>query len=310
MVKKNDKNNAAIMLIGDHEGVFVNDLVSLKEDMTTCPDMFGAIEILGRKDFKAIFVIMSSVFSQPVQALQAIRNIAQDTPVYLIARMYEEPEAIELSKKKYKSQNLVEDYYICPIDERIITQHLGHKVEKAATGVETDWRDQKIKELEKLATTDDLTGLKNRRYIKEFLRQVLQRAGAEKLNVTVLLFDIDNFKHYNDSFGHSVGDNVLKQVATMMTRCCRKHDVIGRIGGDEFAVVFWDRPVGKIATSSKSKKERRQKNLSHPKEPMFIAQRFRDELCSAELSFLGPQGKGVLTISGGLSSFPDDGLTV
>ena len=92
-----------------------------------------------------------------------------------------------------------------------------------------------------------------------------------------------------------------------MRRCCRQRDVVGRIGGDEFAVVFWDMPQRK---SGSAENERRSALADHPKEAIFIAKRFRTELEKAELHLLGPEGKGVLTISGGLASFPRDGSTI
>jgi GGDEF domain-containing protein len=91
-----------------------------------------------------------------------------------------------------------------------------------------------------------------------------------------------------------------------MRRCCRGHDVVGRIGGDEFAVIFWDDPQTK---SVGTKSERRSTQAEHPRETLFIIERFRNELNATELSSLGPEGKGVLTISGGLASFARDGST-
>ena len=167
--------------------------------------------------------------------------------------------------------------------------------------------EKKIRQLEKLATEDDLTGLKNRRYIWEFSRQIIERAKKEKGRVTLLVFDIDNFKHYNDVYGHLAGDEILKQAAVLMRRCCRGHDVVGRIGGDECAVFFWDEPRGRGVGQED---ERRSLMAEHPKEVLAVAQRFRSELGKAEFPLLGPEGRGVLTISGGLASLGRDVSTI
>jgi GGDEF domain-containing protein len=171
----------------------------------------------------------------------------------------------------------------------------------------------KLKHLERLATEDDLTDLKNRRYIWEFSRQIIEHARKGNGRVTLLVFDIDDFKHYNDVYGHCAGDEILRQAAVLMRRCCRGHDVVGRIGGDEFAVVFWDEPQAKPVGAPAGGAERRSSRAEHPKEVIFIAKRFIRELEKSELpalAGLGPEGTGVLTISGGLASFPRDGSTI
>ncbi len=281
-------------------------------------DLLDGIARAATEHYDAIVVVMSGFCGKLVSAVQALKQASPESGIFLAAQMYEEPLARQILTREKPG---ADDYFICPVDpDQVLHYGSGNgKSVRAADGTqapapetktyEPDWKDQRIRQLEQLATEDDLTGLKNRRYVREFLKQILDRAQPDQLKVTLLLFDIDNFKHYNDTYGHSVGDNVLKQVGVMMQRCCRAHDVIGRIGGDEFAVVFWDLPP-ELSDEEAHVQQERRGHGEHPREAALIAERFRGELQKADLSFLGPSGKGQLTISGGLASFPQDGTSV
>jgi diguanylate cyclase (GGDEF)-like protein len=144
------------------------------------------------------------------------------------------------------------------------------------------------------ALTDDLTCLPNRRYLMQFLPDLLPRAARNRFRVTVLIFDLDDFKRYNDQFGHSVGDELIRETGQLFRRHCRKHDVVTRYGGDEFCVVFWDADQPRVAGSK------------HPSAAIEVLKRFRTALQRHEFPALGPSGCGHLTISGGLASFPWD----
>jgi diguanylate cyclase (GGDEF)-like protein/PAS domain S-box-containing protein len=89
-----------------------------------------------------------------------------------------------------------------------------------------------------MAMSDELTGLANRRYFDDQLERAI--ANAKRLNnkVGIMMIDMDYFKEVNDTHGHLVGDKLLKKVAAEFKACLRQTDVVGRIGGDEFAVVI------------------------------------------------------------------------
>ncbi len=88
------------------------------------------------------------------------------------------------------------------------------------------------------AIRDSLTGLYNRRFLMEMLQKEILRAKREKLQIAVLMIDIDHFKRFNDNFGHDAGDRVLTQVGSAMRDGIRGHDVACRYGGEEFTVVL------------------------------------------------------------------------
>ncbi len=94
-----------------------------------------------------------------------------------------------------------------------------------------------LREAEARASTDALTGLPNRRYFDEYLGLLAKRRRAED-RVGVLMVDIDRFKKLNDTFGHAVGDHVLREVARAIAEAVREDDVPARFGGEEFAVLL------------------------------------------------------------------------
>jgi diguanylate cyclase (GGDEF)-like protein len=93
-------------------------------------------------------------------------------------------------------------------------------------------------ELSNRALRDPLTGLYNRRYLGEVLVQTLARAARESSPLSVVSFDIDDFKSINDSHGHAAGDHALREIARHLAKHSRAEDTIARLGGDEFAVVM------------------------------------------------------------------------
>jgi diguanylate cyclase (GGDEF)-like protein len=98
--------------------------------------------------------------------------------------------------------------------------------------------EQSIRLLIQMASTDELTGLKNRRRFDEDMESACAMATRQGSTVSLILLDIDHFKFYNDSFGHIAGDEVLCIFASILTRSSRLYDVVARYGGEEFAVLL------------------------------------------------------------------------
>ncbi|MCQ4320600.1 sensor domain-containing diguanylate cyclase [Stutzerimonas stutzeri] len=95
-------------------------------------------------------------------------------------------------------------------------------------------------ELQRLSSTDRLTGLFNRGHWEEMLRQDYARHRRYERNAALVMFDIDHFKKINDSYGHQAGDAVIQQTAELVRRCTRDADIAGRYGGEEFVVLLPD----------------------------------------------------------------------
>ena len=157
---------------------------------------------------------------------------------------------------------------------------------------------ERTRGLHLLSITDHLTGAFNRRYFYDATDRILLRAQAEGFRVTCLLYDIDDFKRYNDTYGHAAGDEILRDTARMMRQITRAQDIVARIGGDEFAVLFWDAD------------KPRSPNSRPPETAYSLADRFRQAVHRHAFRSLGPEARGSLTISGGLASYPWDGKSV
>lgn len=157
-------------------------------------------------------------------------------------------------------------------------------------------RDQQ-EQLRAGALIDDLTGAWNRRYFDRFLQAAIKHAAEHSHYVTVLYFDIDDFKNYNDKYGHAAGDEILRETVRLLLSVIRPTDRVCRIGGDEFGVIFHE-PTGPRDPGSKP-----------PTSIWSIAERFQRQICEHRFPKLLDHAAGTLTISAGLASYPIDAQT-
>jgi diguanylate cyclase (GGDEF)-like protein len=303
-------DNPNILLVGDISRSFTDIRALGSLPCEVCTNALDAIDTASNNNFDVIAVVLSNAAQDIRSALRSLRQAAPGAALILLAQMHEEPLAMQLAAAGSNGTRLIDDYVICPVPkDQFITAFSPSRPEPEIpqSSSQADRQtQQKIRQLEELATTDELTGLKNRRYIWEFTKQIIAHAQKTDGRVTLMIFDIDNFKHYNDVYSHLAGDEILRQAAILMKKSCRAHDIVGRIGGDEFAVIFWDDPRKQKQFSESERRSR----ADHPREAIFIANRFRSLLKKTELPMLGDEGKGVLAISGGLASFPRDGKNI
>ena len=145
----------------------------------------------------------------------------------------------------------------------------------------------KIRELrdkmKTLATTDELTGLHNRKYLLERMDQEISRAKRYGNALSLLLFDLDFFKVVNDIYGYEWGDVLLKSIADKLRNVIRKEDILTRYGDEEFVVVL--------------------PNTAEDNAFLF-AERFRKEVERMEFIPAGEEERHPITISGGIATFP------
>ncbi len=225
------ETTAQILVIGQVQGT-VQEAEALDPRVFDVYDnTLDGVYAASAQDYHAIVLVRRGMKYALEKTVLAVRD-HNHAPIYVLTDAVDEPEVRSLVN--VADRGGVRDYLIAPATLSQIHDMLF----PAAPGATCAELNQRLETLEKLATEDDLTGLKNRRYIWEFARQVLERARQDAGRVTLMVYDIDDFKHYNDRYGHPTGDRILKEAAELMNRCCRSHDVVGRIGGDEFAVIL------------------------------------------------------------------------
>ncbi|AFC69440.1 diguanylate cyclase response regulator [Rickettsia amblyommatis] len=136
----------------------------------------------------------------------------------------------------------INDYFVYPIEESELLARIRTQLKRK------QYQDNLRNDLEQsvnLAAKDGLTGLFNRRYFDIHLKQMIEKANKESIKLYLLMCDIDNFKHVNDTYGHQAGDKVLTIVSRILKNTLRVTDLIARFGGEEFTILLTDIDISK-----------------------------------------------------------------
>jgi diguanylate cyclase (GGDEF)-like protein len=129
------------------------------------------------------------------------------------------------------------------------------------------------------AHTDSLTGLWNYGYFQYRLDEEIMKMKQKKSSLSVMMIDLDDFKKFNDTYGHLEGDKVLKNISKIFKECCRKVDIVCRYGGEEFSLIL---------------------PFRDKKETYLLGERIRKIVEGRDVSF------EKFTISIGIASYPED----
>jgi diguanylate cyclase (GGDEF)-like protein len=140
-------------------------------------------------------------------------------------------------------------------------------------------------EQSRLAVTDGLTGLYNHKHLHETLAAEFARARRYQHPISLILSDIDHFKHYNDTHGHQAGDSLLRELAALLRRAARENDLVARYGGEEFALLL-----------PQTAKE----------EAVTLAERLCRSVAGRAWEGAEAMPGGRLTLSLGVAAFPED----
>jgi diguanylate cyclase (GGDEF)-like protein/PAS domain S-box-containing protein len=208
-----------------NDGIVIVD-AKTHQVLYTNPAFLGR---LGYTDEEAQLLTLADIFAD-----------SNATPENVLARLSDADSQMAMNmQQRCKNGSFFDTEVRCnalDVDGRDVLAYVTHDVSLRRKAEQQLIENQQ--RLDKMAHHDQLTGLPNRHYLSALLPQAIEEARAAHTMLGVVFLDLDRFKHINDTRGHETGDKLLQEVATRLRACVRDADVVIRMGGDEFVVVF------------------------------------------------------------------------
>jgi diguanylate cyclase (GGDEF)-like protein len=221
-------NHLKVLLIEDNAGdarliqEMLKDIATASFESEWVSSLSAGLERLSEIHFDALLLDLGLPDSKGIETLEQLLSQSPEVPVIVLTGLADEMLGIEAVQKG------AQDYLVKgPVNSDLLVRAIRYAIE----------RKRLISELRNLSLRDDLTGLYNRRGFLAVAEQQWKLAKRSKTGLLLILADLDGMKQINDTFGHKEGDLALKNAAAVLKDTFRESDVIGRIGGDEFAVV-------------------------------------------------------------------------
>ncbi|MBK6608237.1 MAG: diguanylate cyclase [Leptospiraceae bacterium] len=231
-LNEEEKNNSNIrILVVDDERINVqiltNHLSLQNYSVDTASDGIEALEKIRNMDYDLVLldIMMPKMSGYEVCNNLRAENSLYDLPVIMLTAK-NQPQDIVVGFDMGANDYLIKPFEKSELLARVRTLvSLKKSVREAIDNA-------------KLANTDALTGLNNRRFLFEQANKEFEIAKEGNLDLSLMMIDIDHFKKFNDTYGHDCGDEVIKLVARGILKCCRELDIVGRYGGEEFSVLL------------------------------------------------------------------------
>jgi len=230
------KKSVRVLLVedNDHDAEIVKRMLSkyaaVAFQLDRARSTGECLEKLDNGDFDLLLLDYSLPGEDGVSFLRRLNGAAELPPVIMLTGWGDgrvAAEAMHSGAYDYFPKNSIN------------SEVLAHAIHQALEKYRWSTEEKRLKEeLERLAITDELTAVYNRRYMTQTLERECNRARRYRRDLACLMIDLDDFKSYNDSHGHLVGDVALKQVAAAISQCVRQTDVVVRFGGEEFVVIM------------------------------------------------------------------------
>lgn len=182
-----------------------------------------ALQVLAQHDISVILLDLQLPDCSDLESLTKVRAVATSIPIVVLSEV--EDESLALKALKLGAQDFLVKWHT---NEHLLVRAVQYALE----------RKQAEEHLYHLAHHDNLTGLPNRKYFYEQLKQALAMARRQNQLLAVMFLDLGDFKKINDGLGHHVGDILLQMVGKRLVDCVRETDCLARMGGDEFIIAF------------------------------------------------------------------------
>ena len=272
---------AKLLVVDDEEDIRSSLQVFLTEknfDVYTAESAQQALDIIKKR--KIDIVISDVVMPGGMNGITLTREIfvlEQDIPVILMTAYGSIESAVESMKAG------AFDFITKPFK----FNHTLFVVEKALERLRLRKIAKKSEYYKNLSNIDDLTNINNYRSFKLILKSEIKRHSRYKRNLSLLMADIDNFKQVNDTYGHQIGDIVLKKVAELLRKSIRGCDSVARYGGEEFTVILPETSEDEAA---------------------MVGERIVQTIQKHKFKTFESTSIGNLTVTVGLASFPKDAV--
>jgi two-component system cell cycle response regulator len=235
-VMNQSAQNARVLIVEDKdfEKRKIEDTLKIDKDITfACDGGVAAIELCAKQDFDLLIVSLNLVHEDGLRLCSHFKSNerTRSVPILMIGTEDDMPrvaQGLEIG---------AHDYILRPVDRNELLARVRTQVKRKRF----QERLRSTYEISlSMALTDSLTGLYNRRYLEVHLEKLLQKNQENRKSLGVLLVDIDHFKKVNDTYGHTIGDEVLKIFSDRLKDKLRSIDLVARLGGEEFAVILPD----------------------------------------------------------------------
>jgi two-component system cell cycle response regulator len=226
-------HSGRIIVVDDHprSAARLQEILSPLHETIIEPDPGAVAARLQEEGFDLALVSLSLARSDGLRLCSQLRT--RESTRHLPIIMLVEPNN---EARLLRGLDLgVTDYLIRPIDRQELLARVGTQMKRKRY---SDYLRQQLETCVELSIVDPLTGLHNRRYMEGHLKTLFSKAKVGSRPLSVLIVDIDHFKAVNDTYGHDVGDIILKEFATRLRQNTRGVDLTARLGGEEFIVIM------------------------------------------------------------------------